>query len=165
MSVTSEMTSGGSLRLERAFRLVATVWCGSQWAIGYLVAPTLFAVVESKMTAGSIAGRLFHTEAWLGLICGALLLWIATALVRRSPQAYRGLRWLVVAMLVCVLVGYFALQPFMAQLRAAAEASGVEIGQSPYAARFGMLHGASSLIYLVQSLLGLALIWRQPVRG
>ncbi|VVE24517.1 membrane protein [Pandoraea iniqua] len=175
MSATSDMTTSvasasGAPRLERLFRLVATVWCGSQWAIGYIVAPTLFTVLESRMVAGTVAGRLFHTQAWLSLVCGVLLVWLATALVARTAdeqaaRRYRGLRWLAVAMMVCVLISSFALQPFMAQLRAAAEATGVEIGQSPYAARFGMLHGISSAIYLLQSLLGVALIWRQPVRG
>lgn len=171
MSATSDVTSaGGSPRLERLFRLVATLWCGSQWAIGYVVAPTLFAVLESRTVAGTVAGRLFHTQAWLSLVCGALLVWLATALIARTSDAtaarsYRTLRWLAVAMMVCVLIASFGLQPFMADLRAQAEAAGVEIGQSAFAARFGMLHGISSGIYLLQSLLGIVLIWRQPVRG
>ncbi|WP_084072665.1 DUF4149 domain-containing protein [Pandoraea pulmonicola] len=170
-SDTSGMTiTGGAPRLERLFRLIATVWCGSQWAIGYIVAPTLFAVLESRTMAGTVAGRLFHTQAWLSLVCGALLVWLATALIARSGDArvarsYRVLRWLAVTMVVCVLISWFGLQPFMADLRAQAEAAGVEIGQSAFAARFGMLHGISSGIYLLQSLLGIAFIWRQPVRG
>jgi hypothetical protein len=171
MSATSDVTSAsGAPRLERLFRLIATVWCGSQWAIGYIVAPTLFAVLESRTMAGTVAGRLFHSQAWLSLVCGVLLVWLATALIARSADAgaarsYRGLRWLAVAMMVCVLVSWFGLQPFMADLRAQAEAAGVEIGQSAFASRFGMLHGISSGIYLLQSLLGIAFIWRQPVRG
>ncbi|MDR3397454.1 MAG: DUF4149 domain-containing protein [Pandoraea sp.] len=171
MSATSDVTTAsGAPRLERLFRLIATLWCGSQWAIGYIVAPTLFAVLESRTVAGTVAGRLFHTQAWLSLVCGVLLVWLTTAVISRTGDAraartYRGLRWLAVAMMVCVLISWFGLQPFMADLRAQAEASGVEIGQSPLAARFGMLHGVSSGIYLLQSLLGIALIWRQPVRG
>ncbi len=171
MSATSETTpAGGAPRLARLFRLIATLWCGSQWAIGYVVAPTLFAVLESRAVAGTVAGRLFHTQAWLSLVCGVLVVWLATALIARagdaqSARCYRGLRWLAVAMMVCVLIGSFGLQPFMADLRAQAQASGVDIGQSALAARFGMLHGISSAIYLLQSLLGVALIWRQPVRG
>ena len=41
-----------------------------------------------------------------------------------------------------------------------ADALGVAVGDSPYRAQFGMLHGISSVFYLVQSLLGLALIWK-----
>jgi hypothetical protein len=65
-------------------------------------------------------------------------------------------------MLVCGLVGYFALQPFMNALRLAAMNAGTDVGHSAYAARFGMLHGVSSLFYLLQSLLGVVLVWRLP---
>lgn len=145
---------------QRFFQLLATVWCGSLWTIGYIVAPTLFAMLDDRQLAGSIAGRLFHAEAWIGLATGCLLLLAATALVRRGEAGYKRLRWLVLAMLLCVLVGYFGLQPFMASLRAQADALGVAVGDSPYRAQFGMLHGVSSVFYLVQSLLGLALIWK-----
>jgi hypothetical protein len=66
-------------------------------------------------------------------------------------------------MLVCVLVGYFALQPFMNAMRIAALEAGTDVGHSAYAARFGMLHGVSSLFYLIESLLGVLLVWKLPV--
>jgi hypothetical protein len=75
------------------------------------------------------------------------------------------LRWLLVGMLLCVLVGYFALQPFMNALRVAAMNAGMDIGNSPYASRFAMLHGVSSVIYLIESLLGVALVWLLPTDG
>ncbi|WP_104657829.1 DUF4149 domain-containing protein [Ralstonia insidiosa] len=145
---------------QRFFQLLATVWCGSLWTIGYIVAPTLFTMLEDRQLAGSIAGRLFHAEAWIGLGVGCLLLLAATALVRRGQAGYKSLRWLVLGMLVCVLVGYFGLQPFMASLREQAAAQGLAVGDSAYRAQFGVLHGVSSVFYLVQSLFGLALIWK-----
>ena len=145
---------------QRFFQLLATVWCGSLWTIGYVVAPTLFAMLDDRQLAGTIAGRLFHAEAWIGLAAGCLLLMAATAQVRRGLVDYKGLRWLVFGMLLCVLVGYFGLQPFMASLREQADALGVAVGDSPFRARFGMLHGVSSAFYLVQSLLGFILIWK-----
>jgi hypothetical protein len=92
-----------------------------------------------------------------------LLLALCNVLIRRGGDAYRRLRWLIAGMLVCVLLGYFALQPFMNALRMAAEEAGTDVGHSVYASRFGMLHGVSSLFYLVESLLGLALVWKLPV--
>jgi len=83
-------------------------------------------------------------------------------LVRRGATAYRRLRWVLAGMLICVLLGYFALQPFMNALRVAALAEGTDVGHSAYAARFGMLHGVSSLFYLIESLLGLVLVWKLP---
>ncbi len=50
------------------------------------------------------------------------------------------------------MLGYFGLQPFMATIREAAAATG---GMGDDAKmQFGLLHGAASAIYLLQSLLG-----------
>jgi hypothetical protein len=98
----------------------------------------------------------------VGAVCGILLLGLANVLVRRGSDAYRRVRWLIAGMLVCVLVGYFALQPFMNALRVAALEAGSDVGHSVYATRFGVLHGVSSLFYLLESLLGVALVWKLP---
>jgi hypothetical protein len=110
-----------------------------------------------------VAAQLFRIEGVLGAVCGILLLGLANVLIRRGGGAYRRLRWLVAGMLVCVLVGYFALQPFMNAMRVAALEAGTDVGHSAYAARFGMLHGVSSVFYLIESLLGIALVWKLPV--
>jgi hypothetical protein len=96
------------------------------------------------------------------VVCGVLLLGLANLLIRRGSEAYRRLRWLIAGMLVCVLVGYFALQPFMNAMRMAALEAGSDVGHSVYATRFGILHGVSSLFYLIESLLGLGLVWMLP---
>lgn len=147
----------------RVFRLLSAVWVGSLLTIGYAVAPVLFKTLE-RMTAGSVAAQLFRIEAILGVVCGVLLLALSNQQVRRGSNEYRRVRWVVAAMVVCVLVGYFALQPFMNALRVAAMDAGTDISNSPYASRFGMLHGVSSVFYLVESVLGLMLIWRLPAR-
>ncbi|NTX18846.1 DUF4149 domain-containing protein [Burkholderia cepacia] len=147
----------------RVFRLLSAVWVGSLLTIGYAVAPVLFKTLE-RMTAGSVAAQLFRIEAILGVVCGVLLLALSNQQVRRGSSEYRRVRWVVAAMVVCVLVGYFALQPFMSALRVAAMDAGTDIANSPYASRFGMLHGVSSVFYLVESVLGLMLIWRLPAR-
>ncbi|CAR51566.1 DUF4149 domain-containing protein [Burkholderia cenocepacia] len=147
----------------RVFRLLSAVWVGSLLTIGYAVAPVLFKTLE-RMTAGSVAAQLFRIEAILGVVCGVLLLALSNQQVRRGSSEYRRVRWIVGAMVVCVLVGYFALQPFMNALRVAAMDAGTDIANSPYASRFGMLHGVSSVFYLVESVLGLMLIWRLPAR-
>ncbi|HIH2752413.1 DUF4149 domain-containing protein [Burkholderia aenigmatica] len=147
----------------RVFRLLSAVWVGSLLTIGYAVAPVLFKTLE-RMTAGSVAAQLFRIEAILGVVCGVLLLALSNQQVRRGSSDYRRVRWIVAAMVVCVLVGYFALQPFMNALRVAAMGAGTDIANSPYASRFGMLHGVSSVFYLVESVLGLMLIWRLPAR-
>ncbi|HTH74691.1 MAG TPA: DUF4149 domain-containing protein [Trinickia sp.] len=145
----------------RVFRLLAFVWVGSALTIGYVVAPTLFAMLQ-RSVAGDVAARLFRIEAFVGVICGILSLALGNVLVRRGVSEYRRLRWLVAGMLLCVLIGYFGLQPFMDALRSTARESGLDLAHSPYAARFGLLHGVASLFYLVETLIGLALVWMLP---
>ena len=65
------------------------------------------------------------------------------------------MRRLVVTMMICTLFGYFALQPFMAALREAAP-GGVLAGSARM--QFGVLHGAASIVYLLQSILGIFLV-------
>lgn len=140
------------------------LWVGSQITIGYAVAPVLFASLE-RASAGSIAAQLFRIEGLVGALCGVVLLGLSNALVRRGVQPYRRLRWLLLGMLLCVLIGYFALQPYMNAMRIEAMNAGVDIVNSPYASRFGLLHGISSVFYLIESLLGIALIWLVPGQG
>ena len=141
----------------RARVLLVTIWAGSIWTIGYLVAPMLFATLADRVLAGTIAGSLFRAGAYLSLCCAALLLallWFD----RTWSQRTAALR-LVMAMLICVLIGYFSLQPWMAALREAAGPGGVMEGATRM--QFGMLHGVSSLIYLVQSGLAVALVLKK----
>ncbi|HEX7634207.1 MAG TPA: DUF4149 domain-containing protein, partial [Noviherbaspirillum sp.] len=51
----------------RARLLIATLWVGSLWTVGYLVAPTLFATLSDRALAGMIAGSIFRLEAWLSV--------------------------------------------------------------------------------------------------
>ncbi|WP_322046266.1 DUF4149 domain-containing protein [Paraburkholderia sp. J67] len=145
----------------RLFALIAMLWVGSQLTIGYAVAPVLFTSLD-RMSAGALAAQLFRIEGMIGLVGGVVLLVLANAFVRRGEVGYRRLRWLLVGMLLCVVVGYYALQPFMNAMRMNAMQAGVDIAHSAYASRFGMLHGISSLFYLVESLLGAWLVWLLP---
>ncbi|MBY0238407.1 MAG: DUF4149 domain-containing protein [Burkholderiaceae bacterium] len=140
--------------------LVATLWAGSLWAVGYLVAPTLFATLTDRVLAGSIAGSMFHSMAMLSLGCAlamVLLLWRATP--DWTPARRRTVLALVAAMALCTVISHFGLQPMMAELRHAAGPAGVM--ESAAKSRFGMLHGISSVIYLVQSALAGWLVIKQ----
>lgn len=145
----------------RARLLIATLWVGSLWTIGYLVAPTLFATLSDRALAGTIAGSMFRVEAWISVFCATFLLATDRIATRDEVSVTKKrLHWLVLGMAVCTLLGYFGLQPFMAALRESASAGGVmEAGMR---ARFGVLHGIASAFYLIQSALGLVLIlkWR-----
>jgi hypothetical protein len=136
-------------------RLVATLWAGSLWAVGYLVAPTLFASVDSTL-AGELVGHLLRTEAWVSFACGVAMLGMIRTAPGLEARQRRVLGYLVLAMLVCALVLYFGIQPVMAQLREAAGPGGVR--GSPQWSQFAMLHGISQLVYVIESVLGAVLV-------
>ena len=134
-------------RLLAGERILLTLWVGGQWAIGYLVAPSLFAHLDDRALAGTLAGPLFTVIAYIGLLCGAFLL-----LFNQWRNPLNRFNWRAVLLLLMVLLvaaGQFLLTPMIADLRAQ--------GLSESAA-FGRLHGLASLLYLLTSLAGLALV-------
>ncbi len=141
------------LRLART--LLITFWAGSLWTVGYLAAPLLFATLPDRMLAGTIAGSLFRAEAWLSLACGILLLAIFRS--DTTLQSRTICTRIVIGMLICVVVGYFGLQPFMAEIRAAAAQAG-GVMDDAMRMRFGVLHGVASVIYLLQSVAAIVLV-------
>ena len=59
-------------------------------------------------------------------------------------------------MLALTAAGYFGVQPVLAQLKA--DALPRQVMESALRSRFATWHGVSSALYLVQSLLGIALV-------
>ena len=144
-------------RLADALHDVAlTLWVGGLWVIGYLVAPTLFATLSNdRQTAGLLAGRLFESMGWVGLACAVYLLLFV--LLRVGTTALRRWNfWLLVLMLLLTAVSLFGVQPLLAQLKA--DALPREVVESVLRNRFAAWHGVSSILYLVQTLLGLLLV-------
>lgn len=135
--------------------LIVTFWVGSMWTVGYLVAPTLFATLPERALAGSIAANLFRIEAWVSVVSGLLLLGLLVW--DRHFEHRRFCLIAVLLMLACVLLGYFGLQPFMAELREVAALNGGVMDDASRS-RFGMLHGVASLFYLLQSVMAVALV-------
>ncbi|MBC7500599.1 MAG: DUF4149 domain-containing protein [Herminiimonas sp.] len=134
--------------------VIASLWVGSIWTVGYVVAPTLFATIADRALAGTIAGNLFRIEAWISLACGAMLLLTLVLASKTGISRRKTVAILIAAMMACSAISHFGLQPFMAQLRASAEGALTGDARS----QFGMLHGISSILYLLQSLLGIALL-------
>jgi len=136
--------------LQISERILLTIWVGGMWTIGYIVAPVLFSLLEDRAMAGSIAGQLFSIMSYIGLLSGVLLLAGLLFLSgKQALQAWRG--WLLMGMLVIVVIGEFVLQPKMAVLRAAG-LDGETVSQ------FARLHGSAAILFLLNSLAGLALI-------
>jgi hypothetical protein len=135
--------------------LIASLWAGSVWAVSYLAAPSVFAVLDST-AAGNVVGTMLARLAWLSMALApllAVLVWRATDL---DAKRRRRLFALTGGMLVCSLAVYLGLQPMMAAIRAAAGPAGVRA--SPQWGTFAGLHGASQVLYLIESILGALLV-------
>lgn len=130
-------------------RILLTLWVGSMWAVGYIVAPVLFSQLE-RSVAGNVAGQLFAIVSYLGLFTIVALLLFA--FLRTGMCAMKNWRnRILLIMLVLVVVGQFGLQPMMAELKV--------IGlEGDRAKQFAILHGVASVLYLANSLFGLVLV-------
>jgi hypothetical protein len=134
--------------------IAKTFWIGGLWVIGIIVAPALFASLD-KVTAGMVAGKLFAVIAWVGLVCGVILL--VDQVWRNGARGVKEAGfWLVIGMLACTLVNHFAVTPIIANLKMQMN----HAAEGLFGGGFATWHAISSLIYLVQSLLGLVYIWR-----
>jgi hypothetical protein len=140
---------------EALYFMSITLWVGGMWAIGYIAAPVLFTSLGDRQLAGMVAGKLFALIGWIGLGSAAYLLLFL--IVRWGGQFFRrGVFWLVLLMGLLVAASQFGIQPLMAQLKA--DALPREVMESVLRDRFAAWHGISSILYLVQSVLGLWLV-------
>ncbi|WP_215387679.1 DUF4149 domain-containing protein [Polynucleobacter sp. AM-7D1] len=149
---------------QRLFILITGIWVGSLLAVGYLVAPAIFSTMSDRQAAGMVAGSIFKLEAYLSLIVCIGLMVLANLLVNRGLNQFRIIRWLLLAMLLCSLAAAFVFIPWMNTLRDTALDQGMPVMLSPSATLFGRLHGASSILFMLQSLLGIFLVWRLTKR-
>lgn len=135
-------------------RLLLTVWMGVTWSVGYLVAPVLFQTLDDRKIAGQLAGQMFDLAHIIGALCGVLLLLIAIySHGRQAMYAWRP--WVLVVMLLLIAIIELYIRPQMLELKSQDMFSSPQL-----AAEFGRLHGASSVCYLINSLLGVLLVIR-----
>lgn len=146
------MTNPSTKSWSATEHILLALWVGALWTVGFVVAPVLFAELD-RSTAGTIAGILFQYLNWGGLVVGVVLL--ARARLATGPRGAASL--LLVLMLLSILLHQFALAPEIAALRETGFAEG-----SGAATRFGRLHAAASVSYLINALFGLLLlvIWQ-----
>lgn len=142
---------------ERLAAVLLVLWVGGLWAIGYIAAPTLFAELPDRQMAGTVAGVLFTWIAWVGIAAGSYLL-IFRLGKQGFPSLKQGYFWIVLVMLLLSLGQHFGIQPIMQGLKDQALPQAVM--ESAFRSRFSAWHGISSVVYLIESLLGLVLVWR-----
>ncbi len=133
--------------MHRILNIVLAAWAGSLWTICGIVAPALFAQIPERHLAGQVAGHFFAVEAWLGLALGAIALILlarhAVAWVKRFDYG------LMIVTMLAPVISEIALRPLMAAARAEGDMG-----------RFGLLHAASGLLFLLACSGALVLVWR-----
>lgn len=149
-----------SPKIQRVFSLISGLWVGSFITVGFLVVPVLFATLGDRQVAGMVAASLFKTTAYIGVIFSALLMVMANYLVKKGVHSYRSLRWVLLGMLSCFIAAAFIIIPWMNSLRDQALFLSLSVRESSYAELFNRLHSISSAVFMLQSILGLALVWR-----
>jgi len=135
--------------------LAAVAWVGGLWSVGYLAVPVLFSAQPDKQLAGMLAGHMFTWLGMLGMVCGTYLLLQRLGLSGRSALQQR-LFQVIAVMLLITLLQQFVIQPIMADLKL--QALPLDVMKSTLADRFRILHGISSIAYLIESLLGAILV-------
>ena len=131
-------------------KILLTLWVGGLWFAGYVVAPVLFQLLDKK-TAGMVAGQIFTVTSYIGLFCGGFLL-ISIWLDSAANKLHNYRLWIIVSMLILILIGQFVLSPMMVELKQAG------LSDAESASQFARLHGLSSSLFLVNSVLGLVLV-------
>ena len=134
------------LRRLRLQILLVGLWLGGMAAVGLIGAPTVFSLVVPRMTAATVASRMFYLMALAGVILGAVLM-----VVERNRSAGMSTPLLLVmGGLFFDVLGEFVVVPHL--LTAAAQGA-------PSAAGW---HVAASAVYLGQALCVLAYAWLLP---
>ena len=135
--------------------ITVTLWVGGLWAIGLIVAPLLFHTLSDRPQAGMLAGQFFTAITYIGLGCGAYL--FLFRLARFGGHAFSQLFfWSILLMMALAAAGQFGVQPIMASLKQQALPS--EVMQSIFRDRFAAWHGVSSVLYLIECVLGLVAV-------
>ena len=148
------------LRTQRIFNILSGLWVGSFITVGFLVVPVLFSTLGDRQVAGMVAALLFKATAYIGVALSGFLMVMANHLVRQGHHHYTLIRWILLGMLACVIGAAFIIIPWMNSLRDQALYAGLAIRESSNAMLFGRLHGVSSVLFMIQSALGLLLVWR-----
>ena len=150
---------------QRLFNLISGLWVGSFFTIAFMVVPSLFSGLGDRQVAGIVAASIFKFEAYLSVFLSGLLMVMANYFVRQGLNHYRIIRWILLGMLASAIAGAFILIPWMNGLRDQALSAGLSVRESTNAVLFSRLHAASSSVFMIQSLLGLILVWRSSKIG
>lgn len=145
--------------IRRVFLLAVGLWLGAILSVGYMVAPVLFSNLPDRLLAGFIAGEIFRITTTITLVVAIILLGLSNWLVNRGYQSYRKIRWFILTILLLAIAGSLV-QMWLVDLKRLASIEGAAVMQSSYAIPFARLHGVSSILFLLESVVGLITFWK-----
>lgn len=139
--------------MKRLTALLISLWLGMQIGFGYVAAPILFNVLDN-VSAGKVAGMLFHVSNGLGLLA-----WIF-AFFSCKPNHYgwgntgggHTRKWIVL-LIILLATNEFLFAPVIAALKT----NQTHLLVTWLGGSFGKWHGISSVLHLVEGVLGLGL--------
>jgi hypothetical protein len=146
--------------IQRLFSVISGLWVGGFIAVGFLVVPILFMTIGDRQVASMIAANLFKSTAYISVAILGFLMVMANHLLKLGKSQYRSIRWILLLMLACAISAAFIIIPWMNALRDRAFQLGISVWDSGGASTFGLLHHFSSAIYVIQSILGVGLVWQ-----
>mgnify|MGYP003331287607 CR=1 FL=1 len=148
------------IKIQRIFTVISGLWVGGFTVIGFLVVPLLFAHLGDRQIAGIIAANLLKLNAYIGVGICMILLPVANHLVNLGNRLYRQIRSILLFMLICASATAFIIIPWMNGLRDQALLHGISVRETNNSNLFGLLHSLSSIIFMIQSILGIGLVWQ-----
>ena len=147
--------------------LALALWLGGMALAGFVVAPTVFSVLQAwnastgRVLAGDLFGAILSRLYIMGGVAGALMLAALTLqrVLGPRPKAY-GIRAAIVAVMFG-LTAYagFIVQPRIQALQRSASGPMIQLGaEDPRRAEFDGLHSLSTTLMSLSMLGGLALL-------
>ncbi len=125
--------------------------------VGYAVVPVLFQTL-SKSQAGVVAGILFVNVYWIGIAASITLFILSYGF---SCKRLSRIFYIILSlMLVLALIQLFIIHPMVVEVKAL-----IKMGESQAKSHFSMLHASSSILYLIMSLFGIALLYYRRKEG
>lgn len=154
------------LTVVRFLELLALgLWLGAMVFFAFVVAPAAFSVLPTRQQAGDLVAWILPRLHLFGLVCGIAYLLGLFIEQRLLGSSLRGLALpvgVLAVVLLLTLLNHYWLGEQLAGLRAEMSAAFGSIDQTPrdhvLRARFGRLHGFSSLLLSANLLLVLGLL-------
>ncbi len=141
--------------------LSLVVWVGGLIFFAFVLAPTVFAVLPTRL-AGNVVSRSLGTLHWMAISCGvvfAIASMIDSHVVSGVAAPFAARNLLIYAMIILTLVGMFAVDSRMLVLRQQMGLIDEVPHDNPLRVEFNCLHQWSTRIESSVLLLGLALLY------